>query len=120
MNATSIVLLIGVCSLWVVVGVLFTILGRARKVLEDMGKTLGEIRSDVARLTPVLSDTLQGVEKTGLEVGQTATEIGILTRRINSGSAASVASSTISYLPVALALLKVAKPLFEKMRNRKQ
>lgn len=118
MNATSIVLLIGVCSFWVVVGILFALFGRTRKVLEEMEKTLGEIRSDLAQLTPVLSDTLQEVEKTGHELGETASQIRVLTTRINSGSAASVVSGTVNYLPAALTLFKVIKPLVERMKNR--
>ncbi|MCK5786912.1 MAG: hypothetical protein KAH54_10205 [Candidatus Sabulitectum sp.] len=119
MSATSIVLLIGVCSFWVFVGVLLALFIRARKVLEGMENTLGEIRSDLAELTPVLSDTLQEVEKTGQEMGATASEIRVLTTRINSGSAASVVSGTVSYLPAALTVLKMIKPLIERVRSRK-
>lgn len=119
MSATSIILLVGVCSFWVFVGIMFALFGRARKVLEDMEKTLGEIRNDIARLTPVISDTLQEVEKTGQEMGQTASEIRTFTRRINSGSAASLVSGTVNYLPAALTVLRMVKPLFEKRRSRK-
>jgi Sec-independent protein translocase protein TatA len=120
MNATSIVLLIGVCSFWVVVGVLLSLFGRIRKVLESMGDTLGEIRSDLSRLTPVLSDTLQEVEKTGHEVGQTASEIRVLTNRINTGNAAAVVSGTVNYLPLVVTVLKAARPLFDRMRRSRQ
>ncbi len=120
MSATSIVLLIGVCSLWVFVGVLLALFGRIKKVLEGMDGTLGEIRSDLSRLTPVVSDTLQEVEKTGHEVGQTASEIRVLTRRINSGAAGSVVSGAVNYLPMFVAALKVARPLFDRVRSRKQ
>lgn len=119
MNATSIVLLVGVCSFWLVVGMMFTLMGRTKKALENMDRTLNEIRSDLSQITPVLSDTLQEVGKTGQELGQTASEISVLTRRINSGGAASIASSTVNYLPVVLTVLKAVKPLFEKMRSRK-
>lgn len=118
MNATSIVLLVGVCSFWLVVGMMFSLMGRTKKVLESMDRALGEIRSDLSQITPVLSDTLQEMEKTGQELGQTASEIRVFTRRVNSGSAASIASSTVSYLPVAMTVLKAVKPLFEKKRRR--
>jgi Sec-independent protein translocase protein TatA len=119
MNATSIVLLIGVCSFWVVVGVVFALFGRTRKVLESMGETLSEIRNDLARLTPVVSNTLQEVERTGHEVGQTASEIKVLTRKINSGNTASAVSGAVNYVPVVITLLKAAKPFFDRVRNRK-
>lgn len=120
MNATSIVLLVGVCSFWIVVGVMFALFGRAKKVLEDMEKTLGEIRGDIAVLTPVLSDTLLEVEKTGHELGQTASEIRTFTRKVNSGSTASVVSGAVNYLPAALTVFKVMQTFFEKMKSRKQ
>jgi len=119
MNATSIVLLVGVCSFWLVVGMVFTLMGRTKKVLLNMDRTLEEIRSDLSQITPVLADTLHEMEKTGQELGQTASEIRVLTRRINSGSAASIAGSTVSYLPVALTVLKAVKPFFQKMKSRK-
>ncbi len=120
MNATSIVLLVGVCSFWIVVGIILALWGRVKKVLEDMDRTLGEIRGDLNRLTPVLEGTLQEMENTGQELGQTASEIRILTKKINSGSTASVVSGTVNYLPVALTLIKAVKPFFDKKRNRKE
>jgi len=120
MSATSIVLLIGVCSFWVVVGVLLALFGRIRKVLEGMGDTLDEIRGDLSRLTPVVSDTLQEVEKTGHEVGQTASEIRVLTRRINSGAAGSAVSGAVNYLPLVVSAFQAARPLFDRIKSRKQ
>ncbi len=40
---------------------ILALLGRVKKVLEGMDKTLGEIRGDLNRLTPVLEGTLQGM-----------------------------------------------------------
>ena len=120
MNATSIVLLVGVCSFWVVVGILLALWGRVKKVLDDMDNTLGEIRGDIARLTPVLEGTLQEMENTGQEVGQTASELRVLTRKINSGGTPSVLRGTVNYLPVALTLIRAVKPFFDKKRNRQQ
>lgn len=119
MSATSIVLLVGVCSFWVVAGMMAALFGRTRKALESVEKTLNGVRSDLSQLTPVLSDTLMEMEKTGREVGQTAAEVRVLTRRVNAGSGASVVSSTVNYLPAALTLLKIVKPLFEKRKSRK-
>ncbi len=119
MNATSIVLLVGVCSLWIVVGIFLALWGRVKKVLDDMDNTLGEIRGDIARLTPALEGTLQEMENTGQELGQTASEIRVLTKRINSSGTASVVSGTVNYLPVAMTLFKAIKPFFDKKRNRK-
>lgn len=119
MNATSVVLLVGVCSFWVVVGIMLALFGRVRKVLENLEETLTEIRNDITRLTPVLSDTLLEMEKTGQEMGQTASEIKVLTRRINSGSTASVVSGTLNYLPAVLTVIKFIKPLLGKRKSRK-
>ena len=119
MNATSVVLLVGVCSFWVVVGIILALFGRVRKVLEGLEITLAEIRNEITRLTPILSDTLQEVEKTGQEMGQTASEIRVFTRRINSGSTASVVSGTMNYLPVALTAIKLIKPLLGRRKSGK-
>jgi len=119
MNATSIVLLVGVCSFWVAVGVMVALFGRTRKTLESLEKTLDSVRGDLSQLTPVLSDTLTELEKTGHEVGQTAAEVRVLTRRVNAGSGASIVSNTVNYLPAAVAAFKMIKPLFGKSRSRK-
>ena len=120
MDATSIVLLVGVCSFWIVMGIALALFGRTRKVLDKLEETLGEIRNDLASLTPVLADTLQELENTGHEVGQTASEVKVLTRKINSGSTASVVSGTVNYLPAALAILKAVRPLVDRIRSRGQ
>jgi|GEM_PF-852743 len=120
MDATSIVLLAGVCSFWIVAGLIASLLGKTRRVLESVESTLEEVRSDLAQLTPVLSDTLREVEKTGHEVGQTAAEVRTLARRVNMGSAVSVASAvsgTVRYLPAAVALFKLVRPVFKRKKS---
>jgi len=117
-DATSIVLLVGVCSFWVAVGFMVALFGKTRKTLESLEKTLDSVRGDLGRLTPVLSDTLSELEKTGHEVGQTAAEVRVLTRRVNSGSGAAVVSNTMNYLPAAVAAFKMIKPLFARNRRK--
>ncbi len=118
MDATAIVLLVGICSFWVVVGMMFALFGKAKKVLENMDQTLADMRDNMAQLTPILSETLQEVEKSGQEMGQTASEIKALTRRINSGTTASTVSGAVNYLPLAFTVFKTVRPFFEKIRNR--
>jgi hypothetical protein len=120
MDATSIVLLAGVCSFWIVAGLMASLLGKTRRVLESMEKTLEEVRSDLAQLTPVFSDTLREVEKTGQELGQTAAEVRLLARKVNTGSAVSALSAisgTAFYLPAALAVFKLVRPIFKKRKS---
>ncbi len=119
MDATSIVLLVGVVSFWVIAGMMAALFGRTRKALESAEKTLDGVRSDLSQLMPVLSGTLVEMEKTGREVGQTASEVRVLTKRVNAGSGASVVSNTVNYLPAVLTVLKIVKPLFDKRKSRK-
>ena len=117
MNATSIVLLVGVVSFWTVAGILFALFGKTKKTLDKLEQTLEEVKIDLAQLTPVLSSTLQEIEKSGREVGKTASDVRILTERFNSSSSSTVVSGAVNYLPVAMALVKLIKPFFSKNKN---
>ncbi len=119
MNATSIVLLVGVVSFWVIAGYLIALFGKTRKTLESLEQTLDEVKNDLSQLTPVFSDTLIEMEKTTREVGQTATEVKALTGRFNSSVSSTVVNGTVNYLPAALALFKIIKPIIAGIRSRR-
>lgn len=117
MNATSIVLLVGVISFWAVAGFLFALFGKTKKTLEKLEQTLDEVKGDLSQLTPVLSSTLQEMERSGREVGRTASDVRILTDRFNSSSSSAVVNGAVNYLPVAMALVKLIKPFFGKNKR---
>lgn len=117
MNATSIILLVGLVSFWGFIGLLVSYLLRFRRTLDSLEETLGRVRSDLAEITPRLSDTLLEMEKTGQEVGQTASELRVLTGRINSGTTPAVIGGAVTYLPAAVGVLKLLGPLFRKRKR---
>lgn len=119
MDATSIILLIGLVSFWGAIGVAIGFLVRFRKTLDTLESTLGQVQTDLAELTPVITETLGEVEKTGQEVGQTAAEVRILARRANSGSAPVVIGGAVSYLPLAIGAFKMIQPLFNRKKRSK-
>ena len=114
MNATSIVLLVGLVSFWGALGLAAGFFIRLRKTLETLEATLNRVQGDLAELTPVMSETLREMEKTGQEVGQTAAEVRVLTRKVNACSAPAVIGGAVSYLPAAVGLIKLVKPLFSR------
>lgn len=114
MNATSIVLLVGVISFWAVAGFLLALFARTKKTLDKLEETLEEVKGDLSQLTPVLSSTLQEMERSGREVGKTASDVRILTERFNSSSSSAVVNGAVNYLPIAMALVKLVKPFFSK------
>lgn len=117
MNATSIILLIGLVSFWGAIGIAAGFLFRLRKTLEALEVSLAQVQADLAELTPAMASAIQEVEKTGQEVGQTAAEVRVLTRRVNAGSAPVVIGGAVSYLPVAIGLFNLIKPLFSRRRK---
>ena len=117
MNATSIVLLVGVVGLWGVFGLLIILFNRLRQTIDIMEATLVKVQSDLAELTPTISDALREIEKTGQEVGLTAAEVRILTRRVNSGTTPSFIGGAVGYLPAAMAVISLIKPFFSRRRR---
>lgn len=118
MDATSIILLIGLVSFWGAIGIAAGFLIRFKKTLETLESSLNRLQSDMAELTPVLSGALLEIEKTGQEVGQTAAEVRVLTKRVNAGSTPAVIGGAVSYLPAAVGLFRLVRPLFNRRRNR--
>lgn len=117
MNATSIVLLIGVVGLWGVFGLLLTFFVRLRNTIENMETALVKVQSDLAELTPAISDALREVEKTGQEVGLTAAEVRVLARKVNSSSVPSFMGGAVGYLPAAIGVINMIRPLFSRRRR---
>lgn len=114
MNATSIILLVGLISFWGAIGLMVISMIRFKKTLEALEATLTRVQNDLAELSPALSETLQEVEKTGQEVGHTAAEVRYLAKRINGGPAPDALRGVVAYLPAAIGLFRVVKPLFSR------
>lgn len=117
MNATAIILLVGVVSFWTAAVVMGMFLLRFRKTLETLENTLNDVRTDLNELTPAVSGTLREVEKTGQEVGQTAAEVRILAKRVNTGSTPTAISGAVSYLPAVMGLFKLIAPMFRRKQR---
>lgn len=118
MNATSIVLLAGVCSLWVAFGFLAAYLNRTRRTLEKLEQTLDEVQKDLCALSPVVSGTLEEIERTGQELSRTSREVRLLTERLRGNQVSvSLISGAVSYLPAAVAAVRLFKPLFARKKG---
>jgi hypothetical protein len=118
MNATAIILLIGVCAFVGTVGVAVVMLTRFRKTLEALEKTLGNVNTELGTLSPVLEGAMQQLELTGREIGKTASEVKTLVHGVNSHALTPVASEVVNYLPLALGVFKVVKEIFARRKGR--
>ncbi len=117
MNATSIILLVGLISFWGAIGLMVIAMIRFRKTLDTLEATLTRVQNDLAELSPALSDTLHEVEKTGQEVGQTAAEVRYLAKRVNGGPAPDALRGVVGYLPAAIGIFRLVKPLFHRRKK---
>lgn len=117
MNATSIILLVGLVSFWGAIGLMVISMIRFRKTLEALEATLTRVQNDLTELSPALAETLQEVEKTGQEVGQTAAEVRVLAKRVNRGPAPDIFSGVVGYLPAAVGVFRLVKPLFTRRKK---
>ncbi len=120
MNATAIILLVGVCAFVGTVGVMVVILSRFRKTLEALEKTLDNVNSELATLSPVLEGAMQQLELTGRSIGKTASEVGTLVHGVNSNALTPVAAGLVNYLPLALGVFNVVKAVFARRRGREE
>ena len=118
MNATAIILLIGVCSFWALFGVFVMILKRARKTLETLENTLQGIDGELRTLSPTLAGTMRQLEQTGQNIGKTAGEVETLVHGVNSRGVSPTAAGIINYLPLALTAFRLIKPVFQDRKNR--
>jgi fructose-specific phosphotransferase system IIC component len=118
MSATAIILLIGVCSFMVTVGIMVVMLSRFRKTLEALEQTLGNINTELGTLSPVLEGAMQQLELTGREVGKTASEVKTLVHGVNSHALTPVAAGVVNYIPLALGVFRVVKTVFARKGGR--
>ncbi len=118
MNATAIILLIGVCGFWVAGAALVMILSRFRRTLDALETTMHNINTELQSLSPVLSGTMQQLEVTGRHIGRTASEVETLVHGVNSRGLAPAAAGAVNYLPLALGLFRLLKPLFSGRKGR--
>lgn len=118
MNATAIILLVGVCAFVGAVGVMLVMLSRFRKTLEALETTLQMINTELGTLSPVLAGTMQQLELTGRDIGRTASEVSTLVHGVNSHALAPAAAGMINYLPIALGVFKAVKAVFARKGGR--
>ncbi len=120
MNATAIILLIGVCAFVGTVGVMLVMLSRFRKTLEALEKTLDNVNSELVTLSPALAGTMQQLELTGREIGRTASEVETLVHGVNNHALTPVAAGVVNYLPLALGAFRVVKAVFSRRGGREE
>lgn len=118
MNSTAIILLIGVCSFWAVAGVIFAILIRFRRTLEALETTLHNVNLELRTLSPVLAGTMEQLEVTGKHIGRTASEVETLVHGVNSRGLTPAVAGVVNYLPLALGVFRLVKPMFSERRNK--
>ncbi len=118
MNATAVILLIGVCSFWAAAGIIFAMLVRFRKTLEALETTLQNVNIELRTLSPVLSGTMEQLEVTGKHIGRTAAEVETLVHGVNSRGLTPAVAGVVNYLPLALGIFRFIKPMIAERRNR--
>lgn len=114
MNATAIILLIGVCAFTGAFGVFLVMLSRFRKTLETLESTLQLINTELGTLSPALAGTMQQLELTGRDIGRTASEVSTLVHGVNSHAMTPAAAGMVSYLPLALGVFRAVKALLSR------
>jgi len=120
MNATAIILLIGVCGFWLAGILLVVLLARLRKTVEVLEATMQNVNIQLQSLSPVLSGTMQQLEVTGRHISRTAGEVETLVHGINSSGMTPVAAGAVNYLPLAFGLFRLLKPLFSGRKGRER
>jgi adenylosuccinate lyase len=118
MNATAIILLVGVCVFVGAAGVIVAVLSRFRKTLEALESTLQKINTELGTLSPALAGTMQQLELTGRDIGRTASEVETLVHGVNSHALTPAAAGVVNYLPLALGAFKVVKEIFARRKGR--
>ncbi len=120
MNATAIILLVGVCAFVGALGVMLVMLARFRKTLEALEGTLQKINTELGTLSPALAGTMQQLELTGRDIGRTASEVETLVHGVNSHALTPAAAGVVSYLPLALGVFRVVKSVLARRGGREE
>lgn len=118
MSPTAIILLIGVCSFWAGFGVFVMLFLRMRKTLGVLEETLRSVDAELQALSPAISGTMRQLERTGRNVDKTASEVETLVHGVNTRAISPAVAGVASYLPLALSVYKMLKPVFSHRRNR--
>ena len=118
MSSTAVVLLIGVCSFWVVAIIFLALFLKLRGTLTSLQLTLDSVREEIEKLSPVVSDTLEQVTSTGHEVEKTVAEAKGILSGVREHHGSTLISGAISALPVVVSAVKLLKPLFSRKKKQ--
>ncbi len=118
MNATAIILLIGVCSFWAASGIIFVMLLRFRQTLEALEETMQNVNKELRIISPSIAGTMQQLEITGRNIGRTASEVETLVHGVNNQGLAPAAAGVINYLPLAIGVFRHVRNLLAERRSR--
>jgi hypothetical protein len=116
MDNIFVVLLIGVVGLLIGLGYFISVAVSIRRTAREMERTLHSIGGEILGLMPRVSTALQQLERTGEDIGKTATSSTALLNRLNGkAGASSMLDGAARYLPAAVTLARLFGPLVTRL-----
>jgi len=115
MNATAIVLLVGVVGFWVMLVFIIGAIFRIRKTLEKMERTMDTLTREVSETGPRLSAALSELERSGEEIRKTASRAGALVGGITDGGKGPMAvQSLIKLVPTFVSAFQSVRAMIAR------
>lgn len=120
MEGLFIIQLVGVAGLFIGLGFFISIVLKMHKTLSEMDRTLRSLGNEIEELTPRISSAVQGIEKTGEDIGITAHATTALLNRINGKAGSSqMLDGAVRFMPAAVTLLRYVVPLFSSRKKNR-
>jgi len=118
MNATAIVLLVGVTGFWVMLVFLIAAIFRIRRTLETLERTMDTLTREVSEAGPRLSAALSEMERSGEEIRKTASRAGALVGGITEGGKGPMAvQSLIRLVPTFVSAFQSVRAMIARRRG---
>lgn len=120
MEGLFIIQLVGAIGLFIGLGFFILIVLKMHRTLGKMEETLSSLGREIEELTPRISSAVQGIEKTGEDIGITANATTALLNRINGKAGSSqIIDGAARLMPVAVTLLRYVVPLFSSRKKNR-
>ena len=118
MDSIFIVQLVGVVGLLVGLGFFVSLTIGMHRTMREMERTLHSISGEILGLMPRLSSVLQQMERTGEDIGKTASSSTALLNRLNGKTGNSkVLDGAARFLPAAVSLFRLIEPIVAGRRT---
>lgn len=120
MEGIFIVQLVSAAGLFIGLGFFISIVLKMHRTLSEMEGTLSSLGREIEELTPRISSAVQGIEKTGEDIGITANATTALLNRINGKAGSSpLIDGAARFLPAAVSLVHYIVPLLSSRKKNK-